>query len=413
MYGTDREMQQKVHDEGQQDDAADAQRLRPFASPRALKALDVAKASYTVEQKGDFRDLARLGFACSGKCSPVAPLPPRWPASPDAATKMCWAYPMAGMAELSYNSRLAFLKLEQPGAAVNAGRQLARLLPDDPLALRLAAQAERLDENLPEAAELLRKAVKLAPDDIQTRKLLIETLFLQGDLEGTSEELAKLPESFSGADLIDFARGRLALSLGDAEAAERLLRRAHQRQPNSASMLFLSSALLQAGKGDEALEMLESWAKANPEDGVILNQLGSLRAVRGEDEAAAAIYGKLLELYPDDVISMNNLAWSLREQDPDRALALVDKALEKAPGNPAILDTKAMALMYAGEFDAALATLDEVAGSAGEVPPVTFHRAQVLAAAGRKEEARALLEKLVAGQPFAEQKKAQALLETL
>ena len=307
----------------------------------------------------------------------------------------------------------AFLKLEQPGAAVNAGRQLARLLPDDPLALRLAAQAERLDENLPEAAELLRKAVKLAPDDIQTRKLLIETLFLQGDLEGTSEELAKLPESFSGADLIDFARGRLALSLGDAEAAERLLRRAHQRQPNSASMLFLSSALLQAGKGDEALEMLESWAKANPEDGVILNQLGSLRAVRGEDEAAAAIYGKLLELYPDDVISMNNLAWSLREQDPDRALALVDKALEKAPGNPAILDTKAMALMYAGEFDAALATLDEVAGSAGEVPPVTFHRAQVLAAAGRKEEARALLEKLVAGQPFAEQKKAQALLETL
>ena len=88
--------------------------LGPFGLARACKlkiAHDVAKASYTVEQKGDFRDLARLGFACSGKCSPVAPLPPRWPASPDAASKMCWAYPMAGMSDLSHHSRLAFLKL--------------------------------------------------------------------------------------------------------------------------------------------------------------------------------------------------------------------------------------------------------------------------------------------------------------
>ena len=307
----------------------------------------------------------------------------------------------------------AFLALDQPGAAVNAGRQLARLLPDDPVALRLAAQAERLNENLAKSEELLRSAVNLAPDDIETRKLLIESLFLQGDLEGTSEELALLPKNFSGAELIDFARGRLALASGDAQAAERLLRRAHQREPNSASLLFLNTALVQGGKFKEALALLDAWVEANPDDGVIINQLGSLRAVRGEDDEAAAVYEQLLELYPDDVIAMNNLAWSLRESAPARALELADRALEAAPGNPAILDTRAMVLMSTGQYDEALAVLDTVAEKAGEVPPVAFHRAQVLLAAGRKSEAREILEGLVEGPAFAEQAKARELLQSL
>ena len=92
--------------------------LGPFGLARACKmsvTFDADQIAYRVEQgKGSSKDLAdlqSLGFTCSGRCSPVVPLPARWPAAPATAKRMCWAYPMAGMAELSYNSRLAFLKL--------------------------------------------------------------------------------------------------------------------------------------------------------------------------------------------------------------------------------------------------------------------------------------------------------------
>jgi putative PEP-CTERM system TPR-repeat lipoprotein len=307
----------------------------------------------------------------------------------------------------------AFLALDQPGAAANAARRLAQLAPDNPVTLRLAARAELANNDFPAAEELLRDAVRLAPENMETRELLIEALYLQGDVDGASEAIAQLPEAFRDTELVDYARGRIALRLDDPEKAERLLRRAHQRNPNSASLLFLSTALLKNGRTDEAVRLLEQWVEDNPEEGVILNQLGSLLAVRGEDVAAAAAYEKLLALYPEDLIAMNNLAWSLRESDPERALELADSALRKAPGNPAVLDTRAMALMHAGDYDAALQTLDQVAEKIGEVPPLAFHRAQVLIAAGREKEARVVLEGLVDGPAFPEKAQAQALLNSL
>ena len=82
--------------------------LGPFGLARACKlkiAHDVSKASYTVEQKGDFRDLARLGFACSGKCSPVAP-PPR--AARVARRDENAGVPDGRDVRPSHHSRLAF-----------------------------------------------------------------------------------------------------------------------------------------------------------------------------------------------------------------------------------------------------------------------------------------------------------------
>ena len=104
---------------------AGRRRLQVLGFPASLGLFGLARCkrrdlrrdqiAYRVEQgKGSSKDLAdlqSLGFTCSGRCSPVVPLPARWPAAPATAKRMCWAYPMAGMAELSYNSRLAFLKL--------------------------------------------------------------------------------------------------------------------------------------------------------------------------------------------------------------------------------------------------------------------------------------------------------------
>ena len=159
----------------------------------------------------------------------------------------------------------AFLALDQPGAAVNATRRLLELMPDNVRALRMAAQAERANGDLPAAERRLRQAVELQPQDVDSRKLLVEVLLQQNKLAETSEELAQLPPGVVPEPQLNLARGRLALTQGELEEAEALLRKAHGAAPSSNSLVFLSSTLLQQGKRDEAYRMLEGWLESAPE----------------------------------------------------------------------------------------------------------------------------------------------------
>jgi len=306
-----------------------------------------------------------------------------------------------------------FLELEQPSTAATVARKLVDLLPDDYRAYRLAARAERQAGDLPAAEEYLRTAVRLAPEDIDLRERLVESLLLQGKLTEASDALAEVPESVVPAELIELARGRIELSLGDPAEAELMLRRAYERQPSTGSLLYLSAALSRNDKADEAVGLLERWSKENPQDIVILTQLGGLKALRGDDAGAAVAYEELFEQSPRDPVVLNNLAWSLRQSDPARALELVDAALAEAPGNPAILDTKAVVLVASGDPAEALAILDQLEEQLGPTPPLQFHRAEALLAAERTDEARQVLERLVEGPVFPEQAKAKALLEAL
>jgi len=308
----------------------------------------------------------------------------------------------------------AFLALEQPGPAVSAARRMVAIAPDNAQALQLAAVAELANNNVREAAALLQEAVRLTPDSMELRSLLIETLFVKGDMEAISDELAGLSDAFSGPELIDFARGSVSLRMVDPAAGEAFLRQAHERRPSGASLLLLSQALIQNQKVDETLTVLNDWMVENPEDVLALSQIGAVHAARGEDALAATAYKDLLTMMPDDVIVMNNLAWTLRASDNARALELVRAALAESPASPAILDTQAMVLMHAGEYEKALAVLDDVQATVGDnVPSLAFHRAQILAAAERNEEARMILSDLIDLPPFPEQRQAVELLESL
>ncbi|MEQ9462701.1 MAG: PEP-CTERM system TPR-repeat protein PrsT [Haliea sp.] len=307
----------------------------------------------------------------------------------------------------------AFIAVDQPGAAVNAGRRLVELLPENARALRLAAQAERANGDLPAAESTLRKALELQSDDVDSRKMLVEVLLQQNKLAETSEQLAQLPEGVVAPAQLDLARGRLALTQGDFAAAEELLRKAHGAEPGSNSLLFLTTALWQQGKQEDAWRLLESWLEQNPEDQLILNQLGPLYLSQGRDSDAVRVFETLHRIAPDDVVTLNNLAWSLRQSDPQRALGLVREALVAAPDTPAIQDTQAMILLELGNHDEALAVSQRTLDVEPQNTQFRFHRARILAGAGDKAAAVTLLQQLVNGPAFPEQAQARELLAEL
>src|SRR5690606_8693134 len=139
----------------------------------------------------------------------------------------------------------------------------------------------------------------------------------------------------------------------------------------------------QAGdRSVEALALLESWRDSHPDDIPVLRQLASYYLSRERRPEAREVYETLYELFPEDVTVLNNLAWTTRENDPGRALVLIEQALALAPANVDVLDTKAMILLEQGNHREALAVNQLALDANPEQPQFQLHRAQILAAAG-------------------------------
>lgn len=287
-------------------------------------------------------------------------------------------------------------------------------LPENTQALSWLAQIERR-RNQPQAAEAyLRRLLELQPDAIAARKLLVESLILQGKVQEAGEQFAEFPEgTLSGAEL-QVVQGRIAVSQGDMEKGEALMREAHARSPGSVSLRQLAAFLWeQAEKPEEAFAVLESWRERHPEDVLVLHQLASYYLSGARQAEAREVYEALYQLVPEDITVLNNLAWTSRQSDPGHALDLVEQALALAPANVDILDTKAMILLEQGAHREALAVNQLTLDASPDRPDLRLHQAQILAAAGDSAAAVAVLERLWTDDTGVGHAEAEALLQSL
>ena len=94
--------------------------------------------------------------------------------------------------------------------------------------------------------------------------------------------------------------------------------------------------------------LTESWIQQAPKS--LAAQLARAEWLMTNNQEAAAIghYDQVLAGQPNNVAALNNLAWILREENPDRALKLAQRASELAPNSPAVLDTYGWVLHLAG-----------------------------------------------------------------
>src|SRR5690606_528183 len=123
-----------------------------------------------------------------------------------------------------------------------------------------------------------------------------------------------------------------------AEAAE-AMHKALERQPIPALAARHYGVLLTLGRTAEAKELFERWRKEHPKDGTFLNLVGQHRQVRNDAAGAISAYRAALELDPDNVLVLNNLAWLLNEQKKAEARTLAERAYDLAPLNADVVDT--------------------------------------------------------------------------
>jgi tetratricopeptide (TPR) repeat protein len=232
-----------------------------------------------------------------------------------------------------------------------------------------------------------------------------------------------------GADVIALVVGQLLDGAGEHEAANVVYDRVPATSPMKPTAVVRVAENLDAlGDREEALRRLGNIVRANPEDLEAISVLGDLQRTAEQYAEAAQSYTRALELTPGDppgdwrfyyvrgIAYERNKEWPKAEADflkalelrPDqpqvlnylgyswvdqgmnlqRALQMIEKAVEQAPNDGYIIDSLGWAFYRLGRFDEAVQTLEQAVQLRPNDPEINDHLGDAYWRAGRMLEAR-------------------------
>lgn len=198
---------------------------------------------------------------------------------------------------------------------------------------------------------------------------------------------------------------------GRLDEGRRLLQQAATGNPNfSPALLIVEAQLLRdAGRAGEAYELLAGRLAAQPEQPELLYETALLADKLGKQEVLERNLRKLIQLKPDHAHAYNALGYSLADRGErlDEAGRLIEKALELAPEDPFILDSKGWWLYRRGDQSGAIDILGKALALLPD-PEIAAHLGEVLWVVGRRDEAKKTWNEAARANPANE-----ALVETI
>ena len=132
----------------------------------------------------------------------------------------------------------------------------------------------------------------------------------------------------------------------------------------------------------------------HPKDVVLPTYLGERALGRHDYKAAARYYQALVAQQPDNVMYLNNLAWSAGELGDPKAVSYAEKAVALSPANANVLDTLGTILVKKGDVTQGLEKLQKASQLAPNQGDIRLHLAKAHIKAGDKAAARKELEAL-------------------
>lgn len=187
----------------------------------------------------------------------------------------------------------------------------------------------------------------------------------------------------------------------DREGAADLLREGAAAAPASPELAERLAATLEAlGRTNEARPEYARALALDPARPQASLALARLLTRAGRTREAVATLEEALEHAPKQLDLLNNLAWSLANEnlDPARAYDLALRARTLAPDDPVVLDTLGWAAIRAGEPERAIPALRRALELTGD-DEVRAHLGIALAEAGQKDEGVSLVRAAAAARP--------------
>ncbi|OPZ84499.1 MAG: tetratricopeptide repeat protein [bacterium ADurb.Bin429] len=273
------------------------------------------------------------------------------------------------------------------------------------------------------AAGQLRRAVMLAPTEIQTWVALatgaraagdtsLELIALSGQLRFFPEDpllLRRLADVYAASEQKEAAARALAqwesslppleleagYLIGSRKATPHELRMILQENPNHLGALpALATDEWKAGNRDAAYKILSRVIKLRPNDPVIINSYAHACFVLGKpDEALKVLHAAApLGNFELDRALAN---WSISQREFTEAIGPLQRMLMREPVNPYVNRQLGVAALYAGDYDTALAAL-RVSWMKQPDPVTAQHYVSALFAAAKVQEGEELLARAMA-----------------
>ena len=337
------------------------------------------------------------------------------------------------------NSELAVLTLAQvTGEPEAAGKVLAAFLQKNPDAVEVRGAYARLlveQKQLEPAREQFLLLLKSAPDNVgalyalgivalqledtkgaeqyfkrflavlekspgDTRDpfkalmILSQIAETRGDTAGAIAWLDKVDNSASAGYVeARLRRAQLIARGGNLDAARKALTEIETDDPASQAQVLLVDAqfLRNAGYVQSAYTVLENALLRFPDNPELLYDYALLAERMDKFERMEASLRRVMALAPDNQHAYNALGYSLAERGLrlEEAHALIEKALQMAPGDPFIMDSMGWVQFRMGNLAAAENALRRAYAVRSD-PEIAVHLGEVLWQKGDKAEAQKL-----------------------
>lgn len=350
------------------------------------------------------------------------------------------AHPLALQARMALARLLLRGNQEPRQMQRNAQRAVTVLQNDAPEGFRsdgdylyLLAQALLVSGSLQMATQPLRELIALRPrsrqayalyarvlmgldDKISLEDALTQMLSIDPNDQWALLELVRLhiaTERFLIAErlldpmlanpdrppLADLLKGLILTATDQPHRAIEHFSRAHARLSTRRTLLALSNAEADAGLLDQAIDRQKLWLKQHPNDVEVRVSLAGHQVRAGAIEEARAEYHKALELQPNHIVALNNLAWYTLDTDLARALELASRAQELRPESLEVIHTLVAAQVEAGHWRDAELTLDRALARYPTDNELLWLSAQVLYNKGARKRALDNLLRILETQP--------------
>lgn len=235
--------------------------------------------------------------------------------------------------EVHFNLAQALMRAGKSQEAIDHFEQALGLQPNHPgihLNLGLALMTAG---KVPEAIGHFEQAVRIKPDMAEAHMALAQAL----------QQTGKIPEAIEA------------------------FREAFRCNPQLGQAGNRAGALLnQQGRVGEAVDILEQVLKSNPQDVEARFNIGHCLSQQGRPGEALVRWREALQLRPDHIILLNDMAWALATNPDDsvrngkEAVELVSRGVQQSGGKmPELLDTQAAAYAEAGRFSEAIQTAEK------------------------------------------------------
>lgn len=310
---------------------------------------------------------------------------------------------------------LAQLGQQENASALSTLQQLVDASPESAQYRYLLAMTAGKTGDAQRSRQELIEALKLDANHLPSLLILARIAKSEGENELFEQYLVTLTELAPDAPDVMRLRAVSALASGQADEALALSQRVFKEAPTTATLLELNAYQRAAGNSGDARVSLQQWIKDHPKDVAVRLALASDLEIGKNVPGAQAQYLAVLELEPDNINALNNLAWYLRLENPAKALDFARRASKIAPELPAVLDTLAVVEHLNGDNESARANIQRARAGAPEDLSMLYHEAMIEAALGETGKAIAALEELVAKDAgdFPERADAEKLLKTL